>query len=298
MQLGCSLPIGDIGTDPAVLRDYAQAAEGLGFTHLMAPDHVLGANPATYRGDRRVGTTASAYHDPFVLFGFLSGSTQRIGFAVGVLILAQRQAVLVAKQAASLDVLSGGRFRLGIGVGWNEVEFVGLNENFHNRGRRSAEQVRVMQALWAEPHVTFDGEFHHIEDAGINPRPALGRVPIWYGGHAEATFRRCARYGDGFMPLAYPPGEAALAAFEKLRTLTREAGRDPVNMGIEVWVSPGSGGPEEWRHEVQFWKSAGVTHLNASTTYSSNRHTRIPGGTAAEHLAALARYREAVADLL
>jgi len=195
-------------------------------------------------------------------------------------------------------VLSGGRFRLGIGVGWNEVEFVGLNENFHNRGRRSAEQVRVMQALWAEPHVTFDGEFHHIEDAGINPRPALGRVPIWYGGHAEATFRRCARYGDGFMPLAYPPGEAALAAFEKLRTLTREAGRDPVKMGIEVWVSPGSGGPEEWRHEVQFWKSAGVTHLNASTTYSSNRHTRIPGGTAAEHLAALARYREAVADLL
>jgi len=298
MQLGCSLPIGDIGTDPAVLRDYAQAAEGLGFTHLMAPDHVLGANPATYRGDRRVGTTASAYHDPFVLFGFLSGSTQRIGFAVGVLILAQRQAVLVAKQAASLDVLSGGRFRLGIGVGWNEVEFVGLNENFHNRGRRSAEQVRVMQALWAEPHVTFDGEFHHIEDAGINPRPALGRVPIWYGGHAEATFRRCARYGDGFMPLAYSPGEAALAAFEKLRTLTREAGRDPVKMGIEVWVSPGSGGPEEWRHEVQFWKSAGVTHLNASTTYSSNRHTRIPGGTAAEHLAALARYREAVADLL
>ena len=298
MQLGCSLPICDIGTDPAVLRDYAQAAEGLGFTHLMAPDHVLGANPATYRGDRRVGTTASAYHDPFVLFGFLSGSTQRIGFAVGVLILAQRQAVLVAKQAASLDVLSGGRFRLGIGVGWNEVEFVGLNENFHNRGRRSAEQVRVMQALWAEPHVTFDGEFHHIEDAGINPRPALGRVPIWYGGHAEATFRRCARYGDGFMPLAYPPGEAALAAFEKLRTLTREAGRDPVKMGIEVWVSPGSGGPEEWRHEVQFWKSAGVTHLNASTTYSSNRHTRIPGGTAAEHLAALARYREAVADLL
>ena len=298
MQLGCSLPIGDIGTDPAVLRDYAQAAEGLGFTHLMAPDHVLGANPATYRGDRRVGTTASAYHDPFVLFGFLSGSTQRIGFAVGVLILAQRQAVLVAKQAASLDVLSGGRFRLGIGVGWNQVEFVGLNENFHNRGRRSAEQVRVMQALWAEPHVTFDGEFHHIEDAGINPRPALGRVPIWYGGHAEATFRRCARYGDGFMPLAYPPGEAALAAFEKLRTLTREAGRDPIKMGIEVWVSPGTGGPEEWRREVQFWKSAGVTHLNASTTSSSNHHTRIPGRTAAEHLAALARYREAVADLL
>jgi len=187
MQLGCSLPVGDIGTGPLVLRDYAQAAEGLGFTHLMAPDHVLGVNPAADHEGRRVGTTATAYHDPFVLFGFLSGCTYNIGFAVGVLILAQRQAVLVAKQAASLDVLSGGRFRLGIGVGWNEVEFIGLNENFHNRGRRSAEQVRIMQALWAAPHVRFEGEFHHVEDAGINPRPASGRVPIWYGGHAEAT---------------------------------------------------------------------------------------------------------------
>jgi probable F420-dependent oxidoreductase len=298
MQLGCSLPVGDIGTDPAVLRDYAQAAEGLGFTHLMAPDHVLGANPATYQGDRRVGTTANAYHDPFVLFGFLSGCTQQIGFAVGVLILAQRQAVLVAKQAASLDVLCGGRFRLGIGVGWNEVEFVGLNENFHNRGRRSAEQVRVMQALWAEPHVIFDGEFHHIQDAGINPRPGSGRVPIWYGGHAEVTYRRCARYGDGFMPLAYPAGDAALAAFEKLRKLTREAGRDPAKMGIEVWVSPGTGDAQDWRREIQFWKGAGVTHLNASTTYASNNHKRIAGRSAGEHLAALARYREAVVDLL
>ena len=193
MQLGASLPVADIGTGPTVLRDYAQAAEGLGYDYLVAPDHVLGANPAADHGGRRVGTTANAYHDPFVLFGFLAGCTARIGFSVGVLILAQRQAVLVAKQAASLDVLSGGRFRLGIGVGWNEVEFIGLNENFHNRGKRSEEQVRVMQALWANPHVDFTGEFHRIDDAGINPRPASGRVPIWYGGHAEATFRRAAK---------------------------------------------------------------------------------------------------------
>ena len=215
-QLGCSLPVADIGTGPTVVRDYAQAAEELGYAHLVAPDHVLGADPSADHGGRRVGTTANAYHDPFVLFGFLSGCTRQIGFAVGVLILAQRQAVLVAKQAASLDLLSGGRFRLGIGVGWNEIEFIGLNENFRNRGKRSAEQVRVMQALWAEPHARFAGEFHHI-DAGINPRPTSGRVPIWYGGHAEATFRRCAQYGDGYMPLAYPAGEAALAAFAKLR---------------------------------------------------------------------------------
>jgi probable F420-dependent oxidoreductase len=298
MQLGASLPVVDIGTGPAVIRDYAQAAEGIGFDYLVAPDHVLGANPDGAHGANRVGTTANPYHDPFVLFGFLAGCTQRIGFAVGVLILAQRQAALVAKQAASLDVLCGGRFRLGIGVGWNEVEFTGLNEDFHNRGPRSAEQVRVMQALWREPHVTFDGKYHHIDDAGINPRPASGRVPVWYGGHAEQTFRRCARYGDGFMPLAYGADDEALAAFDKLRRLTREAGRDPAQMGIEVWTSPGSGDENDWRREFQFWKAAGVTHITASTTFSNPHHKRIAGRTAADHLAAISRYRTAVADLL
>jgi probable F420-dependent oxidoreductase len=298
MQLGASLPVADIGTGPTVLRDYAQAAEGLGYAYLVAPDHVLGANPATDHGGRRVGTTANAYHDPFVLFGFLSGCTQRIGFAVGVLILAQRQAVLVAKQAASLDQLSGGRSRLGIGVGWNEIEFIGLNEDFHTRGKRSEEQVRVMQALWAEPHVSFAGAFHRIDDAGINPRPALGRVPIWFGGHAEATFRRAAKYGDGFMPLAYPAGDAALAAFDKLRRLTREAGRDPAKMGLEVWTSPGAGTEADWRQEITFWKQAGVTHVTAHTTYVSGHHKRIDGRTATEHLAVITRYRAAVADLL
>jgi len=300
MQLGCSLPVGDIGTGPAVIRDYAQAAEGLGFSYLLAPDHVLGANPdADYQG-RRVGTTATAYHDPFVLFAFLAGCTRSIGFASGVLILAQRQAALVAKQAASLDVLCGGngRFRLGIGVGWNEVEFVGLNEDFHTRGKRSADQVRVMQALWGEPHVKYQSEFHTIDDAGINPRPASGRVPIWYGGHAEATFRRAARYGDGFMPLAYPMGDQALVAFDKLRGLLRENGRDPNNFGLEVWVSPGTGGPDEWRREIQFWKNAGVTHATVHTTYASPNHKRIAGKSPAEHLAAITSYKAAVEGLL
>jgi probable F420-dependent oxidoreductase len=274
---------------------------------------VLGANPAADRGVfassgaemalhnvnfRRVGSTMYAFHDPFVLFGFLTGYTQKIGFAVGVLIVAQRQAALVAKQAASLDILCGGRFRLGIGVGWNEIEFIGLNENFHNRGRRSEEQVRVMQALWAEPHVTFTGEFHRLEDVGINPRPASGRVPIWFGGDAEASFRRAAKYGDGFMPLNYPPGDGALTAFDKLRKLTREAGRDPSEIGIEVWVSPGAGTEEDWRREIAFWRSAGVTHVTAHTTFNSEHHKRIEGRTAADHLAAITRYRAAVADLL
>jgi probable F420-dependent oxidoreductase len=295
MQLGASLPIGDIGTDPIVLRDYAQAAEGLGYEYLVAPDHVLGANPASHTGNQRVGTSQTPYHDPFVLFGFLAGCTQRIGFATGVLILAQRQAVLVAKQAASLDVLSGGRFRLGIGVGWNQVEFTGLNENFHNRGARSEEQVQVMQALWASPHVAFNGTWHTIQDAGINPRPASGRVPLWFGGHAEATFRRTAKYGDGFMPLAYPPDDTALAAFDKLRGLIRAEGRDPADVGIEVWVSPGLGNEDDWRKEMDFWKQAGVTHATAHTTYPGGHHKRIAGRMPAEHLAAITRFKAAVA---
>src|ERR1700752_1204744 len=160
MQLGASIPTADLNVDPIAIRDYAQAAEGLGYDYLVAPDHVLGANPASHQGDARIGTSQSPYLDPFVLFGFLAGCTLNIGFATGVLILAQRQAVLVAKQAACLDVVCGGRgrFRLGIGVGWNEIEFTGLNEDFKNRGARSEEQVQVMQALWREPPLDFQSE--------------------------------------------------------------------------------------------------------------------------------------------
>ena len=298
MLLGASLPVGDIGTGPTVLRDYAQAAEGLGFSHLLGPDHVLGGNPNVDYGGKRVGTTATAYHDPFVLFAFLSGVTKKIGFASGVVILAQRQAALVAKQAACLDALCEGRFRLGIGVGWNEIEFQGLGVDFHTRGKRSEEQVRFMQALWAEPSVTFKGEFHQLDDGGINPRPKSGRVPIWFGGHAEATFRRAAKYGDGFMPLAYPAGDEALKAFDKLRGLIRAAGRDPASVGLEVWVSPGIGKEDDWRREIGFWKKAGVTHATVHTTYVSGHHKRIAGKRYAEHLDAITRYRAAVADLL
>jgi probable F420-dependent oxidoreductase len=307
--LGASLPVADIGTAPPIVRDYAQTAEGLGYDYLLAADHVLGKNPraAFSHGSntgvssdhaQRIGTSEKAFHEPFVLLSFLAGCTSKIGLSTGVLILPQRQAALVAKQAASLNILCGGRFRLGIGVGWNEVEFVGLNENFHNRGKRSAEQVQVMQALWGQDHVAFSGEFHRIEDAGINPRPPNGRVPVWFGGHAEATFRRAAKYGDGFMPLDFPPGDAALTAFEKLRALVREAGRDPKDVGIEVWMSPGTGTEMDWRREFQFWKQAGVTHVTAHTTFISDHHRSVSDHGAAAHLAAISRFREAVADLL
>ncbi len=298
MQLGASLPVGDIGTGPTPLRDYAQAAEGLGFNYLLGPDHVLGANPDVDYGGKRVGTSATAYHDPFVLFAFLAGVTKNMGFASGVIILAQRQAALVAKQAACLDELCEGRFRLGIGVGWNEIEFQGLGMDFHTRGKRSAEQVRFMQALWANPSTTFKGEFHQLDDGGINPRPKSGRVPVWFGGHAEATFKRAAKYGDGFMPLQYPAGDDALKAFDKLRGMIKAEGRDPASVGLEVWVSPGKGTPDDWRKEVTFWKQAGVSHITVHTTYVSNHHKRIAGKTYTDHLDAITRYRKAVADLL
>jgi probable F420-dependent oxidoreductase len=298
MQLGATIPVADIGPGPSAIRDYAQAVEGLGYDYLQAPDHVLGANPATAAGKGRVGTNENPYHDPFVLFGFLAGCTQRLGFAPGVLILAQRQAALVAKQAACLDVLSNGRLRLGVGVGWNKVEFTGLNEVFSNRGRRSEEQVQVMQALWSQPHVTFKGRYHTIDDAGINPRPASGRVPVWFGGHAEQTLQRVAKFGDGWMPLAYPADESALAVFEKLRDLVKAEGRDPADVGLEVWQSLGSGDDNAWRREFEFWKQAGVTHVTAHTTFAMGHHKRIAGHTAADHLAAITRFREVVADLL
>ena len=298
MKLGVTLPLSDIGGDPATVRLFAQAAEAAGYDHLAAPDHVLGVNAASRPNWGARNTSADLFHDPFVLFGFLSGCTTRIGFSTEVLILPQRQTVLVAKQTASLDVMSGGRFRLGIGIGWNEVEFVGLNEDFRNRGRRSEEQVQVMQALWAERHVKFEGRWHHIDDAGINPAPAGRRIPIWFGGHHDQTLRRIAKWGDGWMMNAYPAGPAAEADFAKLRGYAQEAGREPASIGLEVWVSTGAGDEASWRAEFEFWRRAGVTHVTLNTTFARGHHKRIASRSLQAHLSALTRYRDAVADLL
>jgi probable F420-dependent oxidoreductase len=298
MQIGASLPVADIGTGRPVLRDYGQAIEGLGFDYIITGDHVMGANPAKPNPEGvRVGTNEHPVHDPFVVLSFLAGCTTVLGFASGIVILPQRQTVLVAKQAAGLDLLCGGKFRLGVGVGWNAIEYEGLNEDFHNRGRRSEEQVTVMRALWAQPHVMFEGKWHWIEDAGINPRPASGRIPIWWGGHADAILQRIARIGDGWMPLAYSAGDKALARFEQLRTWTKEAGRDPSAVGIEVWISLGVGTPEDWRRDFAFWKNAGVSHIAGHTTYNAGRHKRIQGRTLADHVAAARSFIEAVGDL-
>ena len=297
MQLGSLLPLGDIGGEAATMREYAEAAEGIGYDFIETADHVLGVNAASRPGWDR-NTSADLFHDPFVLFGYLAGVTKKLGFSTGVLILAQRQAALVAKQAACLDVLCGGRFRLGVGVGWNETEYVGLNENFHNRGRRSEEQVQVMQALWADPHVSFTGKYHTIEDAGINPRPKSGRVPVWFGGHHERTLDRIAKWGDGWMPNAYPADQSAIDIFADLKRRIEAAGRDPNKVGIEVWTSMGSGGEADWAKEAQFWKKAGATHLCLTTNFHRRHHHRLAGHTLSDHIGALKRFQSAVADAL
>jgi probable F420-dependent oxidoreductase len=297
MQLGIALPLIDIHGEPSTVRDFAQAAEGLGYHHLGAPDHVLGANVANRPDWGNRNTSKDFFHDPFVLFGFLSACTRNIGFSTQVLILAQRQTALVAKQVASLDVLSGGRFRFGIGVGWNPVEFVGLNENFHNRGKRSEEQVEVMRALWNDQHVTFKGKWHTIDDAGINPRPKK-KIPLWFGGHADVTLERTAKWGDGWIMLAHAQGKEAETEFDKLRRYVKEAGRDPREVGIEVWVSTAEGGPDDWRKEFAYWKSVGVTHVTVNSTYARGPHKRIVGKTMADHLTAMKDYHAAVKDLV
>jgi probable F420-dependent oxidoreductase len=294
MQLGALVPFGDIGGDPATVLEFGRGLEHLGYDFLEAPDHVLGAA----QGEPGQTVADGLFHDPCVVLGFLAGALKTLQFSTGVLILPQRQTALVAKQAASLAVLCGERFRLGIGVGWNPIEFTGLNENFHNRGRRSEEQVEVMQALWAQRHITFKGRWHTIEDAGINPRPESGRVPIWYGGHHEHTLPRIAKWGDGWMPNAYPPDQSALDIFAQLRRLTEQAGRDPAAVGIEVWTSCGTGKPADWKREVAFWKQAGASHICLTTTFNRRHHTRIAGRGLADHLAALRQYREAVAEVL
>ena len=299
MQLGALVPFGDFGGDPDTVRDYAQGLEAAGYDFVEAPDHVLGVNVASRPDwERGRNTSQDWFHDPFVLLSYLAGVAPKLSFSTGVLIVAQRQTALVAKQAACLDVLCKGRFRLGIGVGWNEVEYVALNENFKNRGRRSEEQVQVMQALWKNEHVTFNGQFHTINDVGINPRPASGRVPVWYGGHHENTLSRIAKWGDGWMPNAFPPDQSAVDIFARLRAMVEAEGRDPAAVGIEVWTSCGAGSEADWRKETAFWKGLGVTHICLTTTFHKRHHHRIAGHTLGDHLAAAKRFHDAIADIL
>jgi len=265
MQYGVVFPQTEIGSDPAAIRDYAQAAEDLGYNYLLAYDHVLGANPERPGGWRGPYTHRETFHEVFTLFAYLAGLTTKLHFATGILILPQRQTALVAKQAAQVDVLSGGRLRLGIGIGWNQVEYTALGEKFTNRGKRSEEQIQVLRELWTKPLVTFESAYHQIPDAGLNPLPVQRPIPIWFGGGADTVMERMARLGDGWIANAMPRDHAQ-ALVDTLHGHLQAAGRRPQDFGIDVrlaWKPEQS--PEDRASFIAFWQGLGATHLGLNT---------------------------------
>ncbi|HEV2582344.1 MAG TPA: LLM class F420-dependent oxidoreductase, partial [Ktedonobacteraceae bacterium] len=256
MQLGVTFPQTEIGADPAAIRDYAQAIEGLGYDHIVAFDHVLGVD-ATHRPGWRGYTSKDMFHEPFVLFGYLAALT-RLELVPAVIILPQRQAVLVAKQAAEVDVLTGGKLRLGVGIGWNPAEYEALGMDFHTRGRTIEEQIEVMRLLWSREIVSFQGQSHTISEAGLNPLPARRSIPVWLGGSAEALLRRVARIGDGWFPQGKPDSQMR-ETLERLRSYILEAGRDPAAVGIEARMSAREGDLDEWVRQTDAWRKLGAT---------------------------------------
>jgi probable F420-dependent oxidoreductase len=302
MKLGISLPGTDLGPDPLALRDFTQLSEELGYDHLAAYENALNINPASLPGWDGVEAPGSSYHDPFVLLGYLAGQTTSIELSVQVLVLAQRQTALVAKQAASLDFLSGGRLRLGVGIGWDEKQFIALDEDFSSRGARSAEQVDVMKALWRDQYVDFDGKWHRIPDAGINPRPAGNSLEVWFGGKHDNVLQRIARIGDGWMPLHLAaadeaPREIARAEIETLMGYAEANGRRRDEIGIDGWVSMGAGTADDWRREILGWRELGASHITLNTAFDVGHHSRIAGRNFDDHAAAIREYMAVVKDL-
>lgn len=286
LTLGAVLPTTEIDADPAAIRDFAQAVEQLGFNHLLIYDHVLGADTSVHRDLAGAPYTKdSPFHEIFVTLGFIAAATERLKLATAVVVLPQRQTALVAKQVAQLAVLSGNRFRLGIGSGWNHVEYEALGENFRNRGRRQEEQVELMRRLWTEEVVNFEGEFHTVTAAGIAPRPTAP-IEIWFGGQAEPQLRRCARIGDGWFPVTPPTPEAA-GQMERIRGYLREAGRDPVDFGVEPQAQFRGGNPDLWRSHLQSWEEIGATAISIATMNAGFENVD-------DHIDAIRQYREAV----
>ena len=288
MQRGIVFPQYEIGNDPAVIRDFAQAAEALGFTHLLIYDHVLGADrdrPGGFSGPYDKDT---AFHEPFVTFGFLAGQTTTIELVTAVLILPQRQAVLVAKQAAEVDILSGGRLRLGIGVGWNDVEYEALGEDFRTRGRRQEEQVELLRHLWASDTIDFAGRWHRVTRAGINPKPGRS-IPVWFGGSTPALADRIARLGDGWIPIMGPTEEAS-AMIAAIHRRASAHGRDPGSLGIQAQAQARGGTPERWAKHAAAWRDLGATHLAIATMDAGFRNLE-------EHLAAAEAWKAAIAHV-
>lgn len=263
MRIGVVFPQTELGGDPGAVRAYGERVEELGFTHVLAYDHVVGADTSVHQGWTGPYDIDTTFHEPLVMFGFLAAVTTRLELVTGVIILPQRQTALVAKQAAEVDLLSGGRLRLGIGVGWNAVEYEALGEQFTDRGKRSEEQLELLRLLWTQRSVTFDGRYHRVTGAGIAPLPVQRPIPLWIGAAAPRGYARVGRLADGWFPLMQP-GPKLDAARAVVDDAARDVGRDPSQIGMEGRVT--------WQNdldralaEIGGWAAAGATHLTVST---------------------------------
>jgi probable F420-dependent oxidoreductase len=305
MKFGAVLPQGRLLLDRGALTAFAQAAQDLGYEHIFCFDHVLGADPMRYTDRPLPFDTSDPFHEPFTTFAFLTACAPRLHFCTGVLILSQRQTALVAKQAAEVDFLSGGKLRIGIGSGWNEVEYEALGMPWAGRGRRLDEQIEILRLLWTQESVTYEGTLHTIDGAGINPLPVQRPIPIWIGGHSAPALRRAALSGDGYLvpgqAPVLPEGSKWPEVFEQIRERRRKAGLPIDGFGFEVRPVPPT--PEEWDASVRAWESLGVTHMSV-TTLGALRAT--PGArqqereldastTVEDHIAELQTAREALA---
>lgn len=293
MQLGAIFPQTEIGSDPMAVKDFAQAAESLGYEHLLVFDHVLGADASKRETWERPYSHEDNFHEPFVLFGYLAGITERIQMTTGILILPQRQTALVAKQAAQVDLLTGGRLRLGVGVGWNHVEYEALNQEFSNRGSRYAEQITLLREFWTKDVVGFEGKYHKVDYAGVNPQPVQRPIPIWMGAGARANpvptdrvLRRVARLADGWFP-QMQPGDDAKVTVERLMVFASEAGRDGSAIGMEPRINLADGDPEFWQEQARVWQDMGATHISVNTMRAGLNSPQ-------EHINAIQQFKEVI----
>jgi len=293
MKIGVVFPQTEIGSDPSAVRDYVQAVEAMGYSHMMAYDHVLGADTSHHANWEGSYTAESMFHEPFVLFGYLAGVTTTLELVTAVLILSQRQTALVAKQAAEVDLLTGGRLRLGVGVGWNHVEYEALNQDFSNRGSRYAEQIELLREFWTKDTVGFEGRYHKVDHAGINPQPIQKPIPIWMGAGARANpvptdrvLRRVARLADGWFP-QMQPGDDARATVERLKIFAREAGRDGESIGMESRINLADGNPELWQSQAKAWEEMGATHVSVNTM-------RAGLSSPQDHINAIQQFKEVI----
>lgn len=286
MKYGVVFPQTEFPSDPEAIKNFAQASEELGYNHLLSYEHVLGVNPDREGGWSGPYTYKDPFQEPIALFSYLAGVTQKLEFITGIVILPQRQTVLFAKQAATLDILCQGRLRLGVALGWNEVEYQSLNKNFNDRGERFEEQIQVLRQLWTKPLVTFEGKWHTIPDAGLNPLPVQQPIPLWFGGHADPVLHRVAKMADGWLP-NYHTAQDAAESLAKLQGYLAEEGRRIEDIGMEPRLRYSHNDEDHWLEVAQGWKNAGATHMTIITMGAGFK-------TPDDHIHAIERFAKAM----